>query len=343
MAALIVSCLFAAILGFAAHRASVCTVRAVAELTSSRTGHMLLSIAKSSIWVLVVTLPFFWLMPAAGAKLPGWQLTGVSMLGGFVFGVGAGINGACAYSTMARIVDGEARMLVTVAGFALGVFGYVAVVNTQWLARPIASPALVGMLTDWTMLLAVALLIWGTYEFVRLWRTRPDGASLVQMILAPQYRLSTAAMVIGLAGSAIFLIFGSPGYTATLQNLIESYIGARSSPATERWVLLIAVLSGMALSTVQRGSFRFDWVPRLSWVQSAVGGALMGFGTALLPGGNDALVLYGIPALSPHALPAFAAMMAGIAAALWLLRRFGVHMRVACRNDLYIAEVSRPK
>ena len=40
MAALVVSCLFAAILGFAAHRASVCTVRAIAELTSSRTGYM---------------------------------------------------------------------------------------------------------------------------------------------------------------------------------------------------------------------------------------------------------------------------------------------------------------
>src|SRR5207237_5339213 len=97
--------------------------------------------------------------------------------------------------------------------------------------------------------------------------------------LAPQYRLSTAAMVIGLAGSAIFLIFGSPGYTATLQNLIESYVSARGSPPTERWVLLIAVLLGMALSTIQRGSFRFDCVPRLSWLQSAFCGVLMGVGT----------------------------------------------------------------
>jgi len=58
MVALAVSCLFAAILGFAAHRASVCTVRAVAELTASRTGYMFLSIMKSSIWVLVVTVRF---------------------------------------------------------------------------------------------------------------------------------------------------------------------------------------------------------------------------------------------------------------------------------------------
>ena len=104
MTALIVSCLFAATLGFAAHRASVCTVRAVTELTSSRTGYMFLSIAKSSVWVLVVTLPFFCLMPAECAKVSGWSLTYVAILGGFLFGVGAGLNGGCAVSTMARLV-----------------------------------------------------------------------------------------------------------------------------------------------------------------------------------------------------------------------------------------------
>jgi uncharacterized membrane protein YedE/YeeE len=339
MVALIVSCLFAAILGFAAHRASVCTVRAVTEFVFSRTGYMFLSIAKSSIWVSVVTFPFFLLMPAESAKLSGWGLTDVAILGGFVFGLGAGLNGACAFSTMARIVDGEVRMLLTVSGFALGVFSYVVLLNRQWLTRPIASPALVGMLVDWAVAIAIALLIWATYELVRLWRTRPAGSSLVQMILAPQYRLSTSAMVIGVAGSAIFLNFGSPGYTATLQNLIEGYIGAQSPPASERLVLFSAVFLGMALSTIQRGSFRLDWLPRLSWLRNIGGGALMGLGTALLPGGNDALVLYGIPSLSPHALPAFATMVIGIAAAVWLLRHFGVEMRVTCRNDLYIADV----
>jgi len=195
-------------------------------------------------------------MPAASATLSGWSLTEVAVLGGLIFGVGAGLNGACAYSTMARIVDGEVRMLLTVAGFALGVLGYVAVLNRQWLTRPVASPALVGMLIDWALVAAVLLAIWAAYELTRLWRTRPAGSSLTQMILAPQYRLSTSAMVIGLAGSAIFLIFGSPGYTATLQNLIEGYIGTRSPPATGRWVLLTAVLVGMALSTIQRASFR---------------------------------------------------------------------------------------
>jgi uncharacterized membrane protein YedE/YeeE len=338
MVGLIVSCLFAAILGFAAHRASVCTVRAVAEFASARTGYMLLSIVKSSLWVFVVIVPFLWLTPAAIVNLNGWPLTSTAILGGVVFGAGAGLNGACAYSTMARIVDGEIRMLLSVGGFAVGVFGFGALVERQWLARPVPSPALIGRLLDWAIVLAALLALWGVYEFVRIWRGRPAGTSLARLILAPQYRLSTSAMVIGLAGSAIFLIYGSPGYTATLQSLIESYLGRQVAPASARWILLLAVLVGMALSTLQRGTFRLDWRPRWSWLRNIAGGAMMGLGTALLPGGNDALVLYGIPALSPHALPAFAAMVVGIAATVWGLRRFGIEMRVACRNDLYVAE-----
>lgn len=67
----------------------------------------------------------------------------------------------------------------------------------------------------------------------------------------------------------------------------------------------------------------------------------MGLGTALLPGGNDALVLYGIPSLSPHALPAYLALILGIFVALLTMRAmFGIEMRVACRKDIYIADVS---
>jgi len=57
MTALVVACMLAAMLGFAAHRASVCTVRAVAEVITSRTCHMLVSIGKSMLWVVALAAP----------------------------------------------------------------------------------------------------------------------------------------------------------------------------------------------------------------------------------------------------------------------------------------------
>jgi uncharacterized protein len=339
MAALILAFMLAAVLGFAAHRASICTVRAVAEMVSSRTAHMLGSIAKSALWVIAITLPVVLLMPAAGANLSGWRLTGAALLGGYVFGLGAAINGACAFSTMARLVDGEVAMLASSVAFGLGILCFVALVDSRWLARPAPGPALLGALIDWAPVPALVLAPWGAIEAVRLWRTRPPGVRFHGLALAPQYRLSSAAMLIGLTSSAIFFIYGSASYTVTVQQVIEATRGTRSYPATERWVLLVAVLGGMLLSTVQRGTFRLDWRPRRIWLRNICGGLLMGLGVGLTPGGNDALVLYSIPTLSPHALPAFLAMLLGIAFGLLAMRAlFGIKTQVACRNDLYLID-----
>src|SRR6266851_359440 len=133
MAILAFAVVLALVLGFAAHRASICTVRAVAEIMSSRRGYMLASIGKSVLWVWAVTIPIFWLMPASGTGLNGWSLTGVAVLGGFVFGLGAAINRGCAFSTMARFADGDGKMLAAIIGFALGVLGFATLARWQWL------------------------------------------------------------------------------------------------------------------------------------------------------------------------------------------------------------------
>jgi hypothetical protein len=150
-------------------------------------------------------------------------------------------------------------------------------------------------------------------------------------------------LLIGVAGGAIFLVFGSPGYTTTFQQVVEGVIGTRPYPAAGRWIILLSVLVGMLFSTLQRGGFRLDFTPRRAWLRNITGGMLMGLGVALAPGGNDALVLYGIPSLSPHALPAFIAMVVGIVAALLVMRHgFGIVSRVECRNDVYYANASPP-
>jgi uncharacterized membrane protein YedE/YeeE len=339
MALLLLAVVLAMILGFAAHRASVCTVRAVAEIMRSRRAYMFASVGRSVLWVWAVSLPFFWLVPAAGTGISGWTLSVAAVTGGFVFGLGAAINGGCAYSTMARFVDGDGRMLAAIIGFAAGVFGFVVLVGWSWLARPAPAPALVGHLLPWSIVLAIAILAWALYEAVRLWRSRDAKTRLIDLLLAPRYRLSTAAVLLGLPGALLFLIFGPFGYTATFELVIEGTFGTRPWPPTVRWVLLVAILAGMLLSTVQRGSFRLDWRPQRAWLFNIAGGALMGFGTALAPGGNDALVMYGIPTLSPYAAPAYLALAAGVAVGLVLMRAwFGFEARVECRNDVFVTD-----
>ena len=340
LAALTVACALAAVLGFAAHRASVCSVRAVAEMLSSRTAYALAAIAKSGLWAFAIIGAALSFMPSAGAQLGGWPLSGTAAVGGFLFGIGAAINGACAFSTLARLADGEGRMLATAAAFMIGVLCYAILVDLHWLERPVPGLALVGAHSEWA-LAPVLLLPFGVYEARRLWRTRAPTAHFFAFVLAPQYRLSSAAMLIGMTSAAVILISGSASYTVTIQQVVEALRGMGDFPAVGRWLLLSAMIGGMLLSTIQRGSFRLDLTPRWRWLRNAMGGLLMGVGTAVTPGGNDTLVLYGIPTLSPHALPTFIAMLLGIGLGLLVMRTlFGVEMRVACRNDLYFVDSS---
>jgi uncharacterized membrane protein YedE/YeeE len=338
MVTLVVAFVLAALLGFAAHRASVCTVRAVAEVLSSRTAFMFGSVAKTVMWVSAVTIPVLWLVPST-SPVPGWQFSAWAIAGGFVFGIGAAINGACAYSTMARLVDGEGGMLVTIAGFAVGVFVFVNLLGNGMVPRPAQTPTVVASALNWLLIIAGLVLAWGIYELVRLWRTRPPGTSLKTLVCARQYRLSTAAVLMGVASAILVLLYGPLGYTSTFEQLVEAGFGTRPWPTAVRWLLLVAVLVGMLLSTLERRSFRIDFRPRAMWIRNFFGGLCMGLGVALIPGGNDALVLYAIPSLSPHALPAYIAMALGIAAAILLMRWvLGVHTRVQCRDDLFMME-----
>lgn len=326
------------VLGFAAHRASVCAVRAVAEFQHARTGFMAASIAKSMLWVVLITLPFFWLTGPAGPYLGGWALTATAVTGGFLFGAGAGINGACAYSTMTRLVDGEGRMAATLFGFVAGVFAFVQLVSAGVIERPMTVHTRLGQLADWAVAIAVVLGLLAAYEAARIWRRREPEVSFRGRILARQYRLSTAALLIGLCGAGIYLLFGSAGYTSTFEVLIEGALGTRDWPARGRWLLLLAVLAGMFASTLQRRSFRLDLRPRTDWVRNVGGGTLMGLGAAMVPGGNDVLVLYAVPLFSPHGLPALAAMVIGVFGGLAFMKAvFGMEMRVSCKNDCYVS------
>lgn len=340
MGILLLSLSLAALLGFAAHRASVCSVKAVAEVIATGKAYLFASIGKSVLWVILITIPFLWFVPAARMSLVGWQFSGMALLGGLVFGIGAAINGACAISTLTRLADGQMRMLATLCGFLVGAACYVELLYRGWLSAPLPSPPLVGSLLPWFLAVMIGLLLWASYECARLWRTRPAGLRLRELVVASPYRLSSAAMLIGLANGALYLTHGPWAYTVTLEQSVEKILGTRilgahEWPMSERWMLFAAVLLGMILSNWHRGHHRIDWLPEPAWLKNIGGGILMGTGAAIVPGGNDALILYGIPSLSPHALPAYVAMTIGIALALFMTRLlFGTTPKIECRGDI---------
>jgi hypothetical protein len=321
------------LLGFAAHRASLCSVRAVAELLGNGSAYMLVSFAKTALWTMAITLPLLWLWPAQAMLAQPYAFTLTALAGGFLFGLGAAVNGGCAFSTLAYLADGKLCMLATLAGFCSAIAGWHYLAGSMLIAppQPLPLPMLMpGLLM--TMLMS-ALWLWCGWEFYRLWRAREAGLHWHQRLCASHDRLSSAALLLGLSSGVLYTIHGSWTYTTVLKRSVDSMFGETAGLPLLLLLLGLALIAGMALSSWQRRSFQLRWGGE--WPRHFTCGLLMGMGGAVIPGGNDELILRAIPLLSPHALPAFMAVLAGIACALWLLRVvLGKQLKIVCANDI---------
>ena len=118
---LILAAVLAGIIGFAAHRASLCSVRAVEELLTSHSAFMLVSFFKTSLWVIGITLLVSWALPGEAVRIGG----------GVLFGIGATINGGCAFSTLPRLGGGDMGMVASLIGFLVGAGAYGVVASAK--------------------------------------------------------------------------------------------------------------------------------------------------------------------------------------------------------------------
>jgi hypothetical protein len=134
----------------------------------------------------------------------------------------------------------------------------------------------------------------------------------------------------------LFVFWGQWAYTSLLREQVIAYQGVSMSPTVVQSGLFIAVLAGMVFSSWQRGGGRVTMGKPHFWMLHLSGGTLMGIGAAVAPGGNDGLLMYGIPMFSPHALPAFIAMFGAIAGVLMLGKLFaGLNFQIDCWGDVY--------
>ena len=328
----------AGLVGFFADRTSICTVKAVEEIFTTRRAFMLLSFAKIVLWVTGVTIWLVWWIGAARPVALSFGIAWSGVFGGVLFGIGAVCNGGCAFSTLTRLGNGNLGMIVTLSGFAAGLAIYELVKLPTADIGYIRAAPWIELSFGSAMALGLALTLWMIWEIVRQWRTTPSARWLT-LVLAPRYRLSTAAAVIGVSNAILYTYLGTWSYTHTLhssvkQLVVPADVGAGQVSAAMLWWLFLALVIGVIVSSVLSRRFVLDWRALAGWQGFFSGGILMGLGAALVPGGNDVLLLNAIPGLSPHALPAYLAMLAGIAIALMVVKwRGGEWEVVNCSGD----------
>ncbi len=300
----------AALMGYAIQSGATCMVYAVSELVENRRVTRAIAMLEAGLWVMA-TLTIAALLGLRPAPVAAYDYTGITIWGGVLLGLGAYVNGACVFGSIARIGSGEVAFLVTPLGYFLGVMLFDATLGTA----PSPLPDHAGPATQLPLLLVAAFALYAAVRAGRIvWATlRPAGAPGSPSLWDPH----EATLVIGVTFAVMMLGVGPWTYPELLSDL------ARGETAGTLWriVLFAALLLGARLGGLRHGRTLWLWPTAARIRGCLIGGAMMGVGGALIPGGNDGLVLVGLPFLMPYALVALATMVLVIATAILVQRR----------------------
>lgn len=300
---------FAALMGYAIQRGGTCTVAAMEEIVLKRSAHRLLGMAEAALWVAggLVLAQALHLLPRLPAA---YAATAWTVAGGALLGIGAWLNGACVFGAIARLGSGEWAYAATPLGFYAGCLtvGGFAAPQAPRVEQASAVLQASGML-------APAFIAYAAWRLLRpAWRIAgAEGRAgwhrrLAMTVWAPH----AATTVIGIAFVGLLLLVGTWAYTDTLAELARGM----SPSLAGKLLLLLGLYGGAVLGGWTAGRLRSARITPAQALRCFVGGLLMGWGSLLIPGSNDGMILVGMPLLRPYAWLGFATMCVVIGAAL---------------------------
>jgi hypothetical protein len=276
---LLLSIALCLIAGAAIDTGSICAVRAARDLSVGKP-----AVAVGSVLAVACASLVFYVDNRLG-----WQLrpttwsypTILTFVGAVVFAWGALVNGACAIGTIGRLARGDIGYIATLAGAGA-------------VAALLPVPRVPNQMPDLPLTTGI------------VWLSIVGGFTLVVMV-ATRRHLRAAALaafaVIGFVGAAIANVQGDWTW---LSLIAEIRSGLPLQYATAACV--VAAILGAALSAVFRHRFHLVRADPQRMLREAAGGGLMSAGATLIPGGNDALLVTGVPSGSPLAIIGYLVM-----------------------------------
>jgi sulfur transporter len=286
------------VLGALLSRVSLCAVAGMqqAVATGNFAGLERLALAASgaglSLLLLAGLLPGQVWLPNEMHVHPGL------LAGGVLLGLGAMINGGCYLGSVLYLGTGNLNFLFTLLGIGVGLRAAAA-----WSPLPFAAAPVLRMAMGALWLLGLGLF------------------AVISVVLMRRRRCKAQwlALGTGLLAGLVFARHPAWSYGSALEAL------ARGRTALTHWRMhsaAAALFAGAIGAAMMAGRFKLQR-PRL-WraLRCLAGGAVMGGGAALIPGGNDNLLLWAIPGLTLYGLLAFGLMLAVMALGFVLAARW---------------------
>lgn len=291
----------ALLMGAAIQRGATCTVAAVNELIDQRRATRLASMLEAALWV-GGGLLIWRALPVAAPTVPGsFELNAWTVFGAALLGLGAFVNQACVFGAIARLGNGEWAYLATPLGFFMGCWSQGRLLSVAH-AHPLPPGSALWALPKGV---AVGCLAFALWRACAPWRRRMRKAGCVG------WTPHVATVSIGLSFLALLVLEGAWAYTDVLAEAARGMLAARGA----RLALFGCLLAGAMWGGWRAGLWKNRWPRPAAVLRCFIGGLLMGWGSLLIPGGNDGLILLGLPLLWPYAWVAFGTMAVVIALA----------------------------
>lgn len=303
--AFLIAAICAAIMGYAIQRGATCMVAAVDEVLTKGSAWRILGLIEAAAWVAGGVL--VWRMLGGHAALPiGYPATSATVAGGFLLGLGALVTRACVFGAIARFGSGEWAYLLTPVGFFIGCASIWPLIG-EFPPMRVASPLFEA---SWLLVPFALFVVWRVRAALR--------AGLAGMLAMHVWSPHRATGVIGIVFVISLIAIGPWAYTYALLALAQGNTGGVATKA----VLLFALFAGALVGGWTAGRLKLTRPAPAVVVRCLIGGVLMGWGSLLIPGGNDELLLLGLPLLQPYAWVAIASMALAIGIGQTIERRF---------------------
>ena len=288
------------ILGFALGRVTTCTVAATDRWVSEGKADWMCGLVVVLSWSGVVL--FLLLIYTGQVHIPvDIELRASLFIGAILLGLGALINRGCFVGTVAYIGTGHFVYLFSFVGLGLGM--WLAGDNMLDLFGP-NTPTERTLATN-SQIKQVVVFGFSCITLLSLW-----------LLVFRRDMTMLYLLTIGICAALIYGTTPEWSYAAVINSFIN---GQGLSVGSKIEFAVAALFAGAIFSNWLKNRFH----PKLgNWkevIGNLSGGFLMGIGAAVVPGGNDVLLMWTIPGLTLYGTVAYLVMIVTIAVAIKLI------------------------
>ncbi len=303
-------------------RGGLCTYAAVLQIVHHRQPDRMLIFMGTAAWATLIILPLSWFWPNLIKLSHTHHFLTLAIIGGGVLGVGAFLNKGCFFGTFVQLVSGNLNYLATLFGLSAGV-----VVTQLFLSKYIPATSITTNINTPNSTGFLWLTGMSAFALFMASSNKPGNDRFVKKLAGFSFlnwKKSFPMIAIGIGGGLLYGTVNGWNYADVLTNSILKLINKEATgPGVTALISTIAMVAGGIVAAVTAEKFAIKPTHYRVIINCFIGGLLMGAAARLTPGGNDGLLLKGIPGFAQHAIIGYLTMVIVMLLLVYLFRRNG--------------------